>query len=74
MSEPLTVEQMPDWFKEHDVRLTQVEADVAELPEVKAELTFLRNLLMLRPYGVKLPRNAPRDPRVLKRPRQGGHL
>jgi len=64
MSDPLTVEQMPDWFKEHDARLAKVEA----------ELTFLKNLWVLSAYGVRLPRNATRDPRVLKRPRQGGHL
>jgi hypothetical protein len=64
MSEPLTVEQMPEWFKDHNDRLVQVEA----------ELTFLKNLWVLAAYGVTLPRNAPRDPRVLKRPRQRGHL
>jgi hypothetical protein len=64
MSEPLTVEQIPEWFKDHNDRLTQVEA----------ELTFLKNLWVLSAYGVKLPRHATRDPRVLPRPRQGGHL
>lgn len=46
------------------------------LSAVESELQFLKNLWMLRAFAVALPRNAPRDPRVLPRPRprQQGHL
>ena len=70
-AEPLAVEQLPEWFREHERRLAKAEED----------LHFLRNLWALHNYGVRLPYAADRDPRVglravpkPRRSRPGGHL
>lgn len=67
-TDPVTVDELPSWFAEHEQRLAQVES----------ELQFLKNLWVLSGFAVRLPRAAVRDSRVLprlsKRPRQGGHL
>jgi hypothetical protein len=67
-ADPITVDELPAWFVEHEQRLSAVEA----------ELQFLKNLWVLSSFAVRLPRTAVRDPRVIrrprKRPRQGGHL
>jgi hypothetical protein len=58
-ADPITVDELPACLAELRQRMSAVEADQR----------FMWNLFVLSPYGVLLSQDAPRDPRVLRRPR-----